>query len=202
MPAKIAPLTKKQLTAYFQPYREAFPEWAVEHDVVLTRTCGPLKQTIHFQALRSGAYRPSHAIDILVPVPDGCSILHRHLDCKHREVLPREHSAKWPLVLKAMEEQFVPSIRNPLNVADALRLGEEEAERDCIANINYMTGLAALNAYIGNIERALHWCSRVEERATSIGRPLGDWEIRKRRYAVSLQQALKAGEEREFLTNV
>src|SRR6267142_2839700 len=104
MSVKIIPLTKKQLVEYFQPYREAFPDWAVEHDVTLTRTHGPLKQAIHFQAVRSGAYRPSHAIDISMRVPDGCSILHKHLDVKHREVLPREHATKWPLVLKAMEE--------------------------------------------------------------------------------------------------
>ena len=32
MPVKIAPLTKKQLVEYFQPYREAFTDWAVEYD--------------------------------------------------------------------------------------------------------------------------------------------------------------------------
>jgi hypothetical protein len=200
MPVKIAPLTKKQLIAYFQPYREAFADWTVEHDVMLTRTHGPLRQAIHFQALRSGAYRPSHAIDILVPVPDGCSILHKHLDVKHREVLPREHPAKWPLVLKAMEEQFLPPVRKPLDAPETLRFGEEEAERDRIDNINYMTGLAVLNAYLRNAERALYWCGRIEKRAAHMGRQLGDWEIRKRRYALELQQGIEVGKDREFLT--
>ena len=168
---------------------------------MLTRTHGPLKQAIHFQSLRSGAYRPSHAINILTRVPDGCSILHRHLDVKHREVLPREHATKWPLVLKAMEEQFLPSIRKPLDVAETLRLAEEEADRDRIDNINYSTGLAVLSAYLGNTERALYWCGRVEETATHIGRPLGDWETRKRHYALELQQAVKLGKSTgEFLS--
>ena len=200
MPVKIVPLTKKQLVEYFQPYREAFPDWGVEHDLLLTRTHGPLKQAIHFQALRSGAYRPSNAIDILMRVPDGCSVLHKHLDVKHREVLAREHATKWPLVLKAMEEQFLPSIRKPLDVAETLRLTEEEADRDRIDNINYSTGLAVLNAYLGKVERAIYWCGRVEETATHLGRPLGDWETRKRRYVLELQQAVKAGKEREFLS--
>jgi hypothetical protein len=200
MAVKIVSLTKKQLVEFFQPYKEAFPDWAVEHDVTLTRTHGPVKQAIHFQALRSGAYRPSHAVDILLRVPDGCSILHKHLDVRHREVLPRDHATKWPLVLKAMEEQFAPSIRQPLDVTETLRLAEEEAARDRIDNINYSTGLAVLNAYFGHTERALYWCGRVEETAANLGRPLGDWEVRKRRYALELQQAVKTGKEQEFLS--
>ena len=100
----------------------------------------------------------------------------------------------------AMEEQFLPSIRKPLDVAETLRLTEEEADRDRIDNINYSTGLAVLNAYLGKVERAIYWCGRVEETATHLGRPLGDWETRKRRYVLELQQAVKAGKEREFLS--
>lgn len=200
MAVKIVPLTKKQLVGYFQPYRDALPDWGTEYDVMLTRTHGPLRQAIHFQALRSGAYRPSHAVDILVRVPDGCSILHRHLDVKHREVLPRDHAAKWPLVLRAMEEQFLPPIRKPLDVAEVLRLAEAETDRDHIANINYLTGLTVLNAYLGKAERAIFWCGRVEETAAHLGRPLGDWETRKRCFILDLQQAIKAGKEQEFLS--
>jgi len=44
-----------------------------------------------------------------------------------------------------MEEQFLPPVRKPLDAPETLRFGEEEAERDRIDNINYMTGLAVLN---------------------------------------------------------
>jgi hypothetical protein len=199
MAIKITPLTKRQLVEYFQVYREAFPDWAVEHDVMLTRTHGPIKQLIDFQAQRSGAYRPSGGVRILLPIPDGCSILHQYLDVKHREILPREHPSKWPLVLKAMEEQFVPPIRKPLDVAETLRFGEEEAIRDRIDNMNYTMGLAAINAYLGNAERAIYWCHRVEERAANMGRPLADWEIRKKDFAHELREALEAGHEGELL---
>ena len=99
-----------------------------------------------------------------------------------------------------MEEQFVPSIRKPLDAAETLRLAEEEAERDRIHNINYSTGLAVLNAHLGNTERALYWCGRVEETAAHLGRPLGDWETRKRCYSLDLQRAVSAGKERDFLS--
>lgn len=200
MAVKIVPLTKRQLIGYFQSYRDALPDWAVEHDVTLTRTFGPLKQVIYFEALRSGAYRPGHSVDIMLRVPDGCSILHKDLDIKHRQVLPREHVAKWPLVLKAMEEQFEPSICQPLDVAETLRLAEEQVARHRIDNINYLTGLAVLNLYLEHTVRALYWCGRIEETAANLGRPLGNWEVLKRQYALDMQQAMKKGKEREFLS--
>jgi hypothetical protein len=193
MALKIVRLTKRQLIEFLQPYREAFPDWAVGHDVMLTRSNGPLKQSINFQTLGSGAYRPSQAINILLPVPDGCTVLHRFLDVKHREVLARQHAAKWPLVLKAMEEQFMPPIREPLEVVRTLRMAEAGADRDQIDNISYTTALAALNAYVGNVERSLYWCDRVEQRAAHLGRPIANWETRKKCYIVELRQALKAG---------
>lgn len=55
MAIKITPLTKRQLVGYFNDYRLAFPDWRVEHDVVLARSHGPVEQRISFEALRSGA---------------------------------------------------------------------------------------------------------------------------------------------------
>lgn len=199
--ATYRPLTKKEMKELFEPYRQAFPDWEVEHDVMLTRKHGPLRQAIDFQCLRYAAYRPAHSVDILINIPDGCSLLHQYLDGKHQVVERRQHPTKWPEVLTAMEEQFRPSIRKPLDVAETLRLAEEEAERDRIDKINYSTGLAVLNAYVGNAERALYWCARVEERAANLGRPLGDWEIRKREYSLALQQAIRAEQVHGFLTS-
>lgn len=197
----IEPLTKTQLVEYFQVYRNAFPDWTVEHDVVLTRVHVPLRQSIDFQALRSGAYRPSCAITLLLRIPDGCAILDfQHLDVKHREVFPREHLSKWSLVLKAMEEQFVPPIRKPLDVMETLQLAEKQVKGHAeTININYSTGLAALNAYLGNAQRALYWCDQIENRAASLGRGLGDWEVRKLQFTRDLRQAIELGIGREFL---
>jgi hypothetical protein len=203
MPIKITPLTKKQLIDYFHVYRAAFPDWVVEHDVVLTRVHGPLKQNIAFEALRSGAYRPSCGIDILLRIPDGCGILDQFLDVKHRQVLPREHATKWPLVLKAMEEQFMPPIRKPLEVTETLELAEDvvRLNPDNI-NINFSTALAALNAYLGDAQRALYWCDRVAESAANKSRGLADWEARKTKFIRELRQSIEDGKEREFLVAV
>ena len=88
MAIKITALTKRQLVGYFDDYRDAFPGWNVEHDVDFARTQGPVKQHVALEALRSGTYRPSCSVEILVT--PGVPVLTRFLDIKHREVLPRE----------------------------------------------------------------------------------------------------------------
>lgn len=198
MPFKV--MTKGQMAECFMVYREAFRDWNVEHELVLTRVNAPIKQMISFQALRSGEYRPTCTIAILLSIPDGCRIFDQHLDIKHRQVSLREHSTKWPHVLKAMEQQFLPLIRKPLHTVETLRLAEEEADRKRIDNINYTTGLAALNAYVGNAKRAQHWCDQVEERFTNLGREPAEWESRKAQFVRKLRQAIEAGSEQDFLT--
>src|SRR2546426_8957898 len=137
MPVKIKPLTKQQLFEYSKVYRDAFPDWAVENEVVLVRLQGPIKQCIAFEALRGGAYRPSSSVE--VSVSDGVRILFSFLDIKNREILPRDYLVKWPRIVKAMEEQFRPPIRRPLDVAEVLRLGEQEVARDQIENVNHFS---------------------------------------------------------------
>lgn len=198
MAVQIKPLTKTQLVGYFNAYREKFPEWDVESDVVLVRAVGPIKQRIAFEALRSGAYRPSCSVNVIDP-PDGAQVLFRFLDIKHREVLPREHAAKFSLVLKAMEEQFQPGVRNSLDVAEVLKLAEEEVARDRIENVNHSCALATLNAYLGNTERALWWCDRLEAQLANLGRDPADWELRKRDFTRQLRNAVHRGETHAFL---
>lgn len=98
-----------------------------------------------------------------------------------------------------MEQQFLPPIRKPLDAVETLRFVEGEAERKRIDNINYMTGLAALNAYIGNSKRAQHWCDQVKERLANLGREPAEWEFRKAQFTRELRQAIDAGSEQDFL---
>lgn len=197
MAVKIKPLTKTELVRLFQDYRAAFADWSVEHDVVLVRSQGPLKQHIAFEALRSGAYRPSCSVQVLV-APD-VRLLAQFLDIKHREVLPREHGVKTPRVVAAMDSQFLPLVRRPLVVEEVLRLAEEEVVRDRIEKLHYSTGLAALNAYVGNIDRALWWCDRVPTQISALGRTPAEWEQRQETFASELRHAIQHGEARAFL---
>ena len=197
MSIKITPMTKRQLIGFFNEYRGNFPGWDVEHDLVFVRSEGLVKQHIAFEALRSGAYRPSCSVEVLAT--PGARVLHRFLNIKHREVLPREHATKRSLVLEAMEDQFQPSIRGPLNVAEVLRLTEEEVIRDKIDNINYSVALAALNAYVGNLDRATRWCDQVSIQLAETKREPADWEREYVIYTQQLRQAIIHGQEQAFL---
>ena len=201
MSVSVKPLTKAELIDYFQVYRNAFPDWAVEHQVVLVRSHALIRQSIAFEALRSGAYRPSCSIHVAGP-PDGSQLLFSFLDIKHRDVRRREHDTKWPLMITAMEEQFLPPIRKSLDIEHVLWLSEKEVVQDSVDHINHSTGLAVLNAYVGNAQRALYWCDRVEKRATALGSQLAAWEIRKRLFTSELRRAIEAGKDREYLSRI
>ena len=198
MAIKNRPLTKSQLVGYFQDYREAFPDWEVEHDVVLSRRQGPIKQMIGFQALRSGAYRTSCWVAVQGTI-EHCNVLNQWLDIKHRDILPHEHLAKRPLVLRAMEEQFLPSICKPLDIGEVLQLAEEEVIRDKINKTNYSVALAALNAHVGNFDRAMWWCDQVPVQLANLGREPADWERVHEGYAKQLREAILCGRVGPFL---
>lgn len=197
MPVRLKPLTRAQLVGFFKDYRDAFPEWSVERDVVLFRAVGPIKQVIAFEALRSGAYRPSHGVRVAGP-PGGGQILFQFLDIRHREVSPREHAAQWPLVVQAMEEQFVPPIRRPLDLGEVLRHGGEEATGDG-ANSVTLSSLAALSAHLEEFDQSLAWCDRSSSRLAGMGRELADGESRLVRFNEQLREAIQSGRAGEFL---
>ncbi len=194
------PLKNSELVKYFRVYRDALPDWNVEHKVVLTRSAGPISQHIPFQALRSGAYRPSCTIWVVGP-PDGAQLLHQFLRHPLEQVSRRQHETKWPLVIKAMEGQFVPAIREPLDIVEVLRLAEEEAEKHGIENMNYLNGLATLNVHVGNMDHAIEWCNRAEGRLDTIGREPADWEQDHARFARQLRDAIHGGRGLAFLAD-
>ena len=176
-------LTKAQLIGYFNDYRSEFPDWAVEHEVVLVRALGPIRQHIAFERLSIGAYRPMCSIHVIGP-PGGAQLLPRFLDVKHREVSPRQHAAMWRPVLKAMEEQFVPPVRKPLELAEVLALAEDNVMRYGIGSVNCLCALATLNAHArqaGTCSVVVQWAGAVDR--SSWARPCGLGNTESRLYA-------------------
>lgn len=191
-------LTKSQLVAYFKDYREAFPEWSVENELVLYRSAGLVKQIITLEDLRSGGYRPLHYVNFPGP-PNRGQLLYGFLSVRYRQIRPREHIAKWPLVVKAMEEEFLPPVREPLDPAQVLRYAEEKVTRPETENANVLASLAVLSVYLGDSDRALKWCDRSISRLANIGRDLAAWEMQLASFNQRLRQAVQAGSAREFL---
>ena len=121
------------------------------------------------------------------------------LDVKHREVSRREHAEEWPKVLRAIEEQFVPDVRKPLDIVEVLQLAEEEASKG--ANGRYLNGVAALSAYVGQDDRAIEWCNRAEASFNEFGQatPCPDWMLKQADFTRSLREAIQNGRGKEFL---
>jgi hypothetical protein len=190
------PPTKTQLAGYFGDYRAAFPEWEVRHGVALMRSNGVVSQHISFEALRSGGYRPTCAVYVL-GVPDA-QVLARFLTPKYRQVMPREHESSFLHICRAMEDQFLPAIRQPLDTANVLDLAEQEVARDRIDSTNYSVALATLSARTGRMDRAEWWCDRVPEQLALLGRPPADWQLRHVEYARRLRDAIRQRRTDEF----
>ena len=188
----IKPLTKSELSEIVAFYGKAFPDWQIMEGERLTRSNGPLLQQIGFEALRSGAYRPSTAVRVLIA--PNVVLLPQYLDLRHREVFPKEHLSKWERVVQAIEQQFKPSVRAPLDIQEVINLCTQSTN----GSANDMCGLAALNAYIGNSTAALEWCGKLDEKFLAIGRSLEEWELRYLNYSKELTASIRAGKEEIF----
>lgn len=193
---KYAPVTKKQLRSIVADYASMFPDWEpFANGLAFVRSNGPIQQMIWFQDMRA-YYRPTHGISSLVLPNAHIRMLPQVLDVKHREVEVSWHERKWRNTLKAMEEQFKPNIRKPLDIADILALCEVEARRNAT---NDLTMLAILYAWLGHEAQALDCCRRMQHCPLPQLAPMPDWEEAMRAFGTELANAIKAGRAMQFL---
>lgn len=184
---KYAPITKAQLKVVVSDYLEAFPDWEIIPDgTAFVRTLGPVRQMIWFQKMGSAAYRPTHVVNSTV-LPT-LRMLHQLLDVKHREVEVRWHERKLPATLAAMEQQFKPGIRKPLDIAEVLALCERDARLDAT---NDLVMLAILYAWLDRKLEALDCCERVPHCPLPTLAAMPDWERTMRAFAGELADAIR-----------
>jgi hypothetical protein len=194
------PLSKRELDEFFQVYRDAFPEWEADAPYALSRSRGPITQVIGFESLSYGAYRPTCGVVVVGPPDGGSTLLPQMLDVKHRQIERRQHQSEWPKILRAIEDQFVPDVRRPLDVADVLSLAEKEASGG-VANLRYLNGLAVLSVYAGHDDRAIKWCDRAEASSSRVRRTSWpDWMVKQVAFARELREAIRTGRANELLT--
>lgn len=189
----IKPLTKKQLAEIVECYATAFSDWEIVKGQVFARSSGPICQLVGIEVLRSGAYRPWSGIRA-IPLAD-VRMLHQFLDIKHVQILPRQHPLMWQSVVAAMNEQFRPQIRQPLDLREIKGLCEQVVR----PTTNDLCMMAILCASIGENQQALSCCDRMEQVGppTLASRP--DWERGHRDFGRKLRHAIEAGDERQFL---
>lgn len=196
---KYTPMTKGQLKTVVSEYAARFPEWTIFVDgTAFVRRSGPIQQMIWFQKMSSAAYRPTHGIGSLVLPEAHIRMLPQVLDVRHREVEHRWHDRKFTDTLAAMEEQFRPDIRKPLDVSDVLALCEAEAAV-MPDTTNNMTMLAILYAWLGRDTQALECCERMQHCPLPKLAPMPEWEEVMRTFGRNLAKAAQAGSAREFL---
>jgi hypothetical protein len=194
---RYAPMTKAQLKSVIADYAARFPDWELVHDgMAFVRGSGPIRQMIWFQKMSSAAYRPTHVINTsALPMP---RMLTQIMDVKHREVEYRLHEQKFANTLAAMEQQFQPDIRKPLDIAEVLALCEAEAGAMPDAT-NNITMLAILSAWLDRKAEALDYCERMQHCPLPMLAPMLEWENTMRTFGRALAKAVGAGTAREFL---
>lgn len=196
---KYTPITKAQLKEVVAQYAAHFPDWVMFVDgTAFVRRQGPIQQVIWFQKMSSAAYRPTHGIRSLVMPEAFIRMLPQMLDVRHREVEHRCHERKFAATLAAMEQQFRPDVRKPLDIAEVLALCETEAAAmpDTTSN---MAMLAILNAWLGRDAAALNRCERMQHCPLPTLAPVPGWEAAMRAFGCDLARAVEVGTARAFL---
>jgi hypothetical protein len=193
--AKYKPMTQKQLKEIVADYASTFPNWeGLSNGSGFSRNVGPIRQIIWFQKMNYAAYRPTHVMNVTaLPMP---RMLHQLLDVKHQTTEYSRHERDWRDVLAAMEQQFKPDIRRPLDVVEVLTLCETEARRD---TTNDLAILAILHAWLGHDTEARAYCERMQRGSLPMIAPIPEWEEAMRSFGDDLAKAVDVGTAREFL---
>lgn len=174
-------------------YSDLFTEWSFSDSLHFFRVSGAVFQQVWFENVSSGAYRPASGLRILV-APES-KMLHQFLDSKNREILPREHSGVSLRVAQAMNEQFIPEIRKPLDPLEACEFCENTAAH----RINDAHAMSGLYAYLGNDEKASEWLDMLDSLLLTRINDLMEWERNRMEYGSRLRECLKMNGTKDFL---
>ncbi|MCP4247701.1 MAG: hypothetical protein GY778_11685 [bacterium] len=181
-----------ELKPLLQDYHKIIPEWDIHKSDTLFRAVGPALQLVYFERSASRTYRPMACVRILA-APGGGG-LDRHLE----PVRLRAHSYMLPKMIEAMRHEIVPSIESPLEPNEVLDL----CEREAIPKSPEAYSLAALNAYLGDEQRALYWCGRFLELVAQAPYGWAEWDVERGDFLKILEGWIMAGEVREQLDKV
>jgi hypothetical protein len=186
-------ITNKELRDVVADYAAAFSNWSF-HETSFVREHGPIRQTVWFEALRTGAYRPNHGISVVaLPL---IRMLPQMLDIRHREVKLSQHKLHRAGIITAMKEQFKPDISKPLDMGEVLALCEGQV-RD---TTNDLAMLAVLYAWQGRSAEALDCCFRMQSCAPPALAPIPELELQIKSLGRSIANAIQAGTIRELLS--
>lgn len=207
-------LSRKQGDQFLVDYATAFPDWmryADEFCLGLWRACGPARQNIWFGATSIGTYRLSHDVSVFIPplrasgnempwVAMLPQLMGHQVGLRLQHIRASEHSARWREAVSAIEQQFRPDIRKPLDLKEITSLCEAE-EREWSQNDLVM--MAILYAWQGERDEARQRCIRLQSVPAPHEVPeMVAWHHEMLAFGLSLLRAIEAGTEHEFLEPV
>lgn len=207
-------LSRKQGDQFLQDYATAFPDWsryADESFLGLWRSCGPARQNIWLNATSVGTYRLFHDVSIFVPplragndqkpwVGMLPQLMGQQIGARLQDIRASEHATRWREAVQAIESQFRPEIRKPLDLAEITSLCETE-EREWSQNDLLM--MAILYAWQGERDKARQRCIRLQSVPAPHEVPeMVRWHHELLGFGMSLLKAVEAGMERQFLEPV
>jgi hypothetical protein len=185
----MARITTKQLKEVVADYAATFEGWRSFQGTAFVREHGPVQQMVWFDTPSTGQYRAICVIS--ASMLEWVRMPAQWLDLRHRPTL-KQHPGRKAEIATAMEQQFRPSIRHPIDIVEVLRLCESEARE----TVNDWAMLAILNAWLGRQDQALSYCSRVQSGSPLVVTPL-DPEIKS--FCDSLAGAVTRGTAPDFL---
>ncbi|MFZ2642102.1 MAG: hypothetical protein WA117_13975 [Verrucomicrobiia bacterium] len=160
-------LTASQLAPMVADYHSAFPQLQLYGDDMLYRMGGLMAQSIWFDRLRTGAYRPTCRVHVLVApsAQGGTVVLPQFLSIKVREITPQVHQRLLPEVVGALKSEILLPLDKPL---DELAVAELLSNRSSGRPANAYA-LACLLAALGRSEEAHHWIGEYRTAIASLG---------------------------------
>lgn len=164
-----ARLTSKEIGSIVRDYQAHLSGWEIVGGDTLLRTTGPIAQSIWFDRLRTGVYRPTARIHVLA-APDemgGTVVLPQFLGVKHKEISAQAHMKQLPAVVEALCNEVVPTIDKPL---DANVVAELAATRSHGRPAGAYA-VACLFAALGRVAEARRWMAEYHSALSSVGLP-------------------------------
>lgn len=207
-------LSRERGKQFLLDYATVFPNWGRYEDefsLGLWRSFGPLRQNIWFGATSIGTYRLSHDVTVFVPPLSTVNdqypwvgmlpqLMGHQVGSRLQDLRASEHATRWREAVSAIEQQFSPDIRKPLDLPEIISLCETE-ERPWSQNDLVM--MAVLYAWQGEGDKAMQRCIRLQSVPVPHEVPeMVEWHHEMLAFGMGLLKAIEAGTEREFLEPV
>ncbi len=186
-------IKKTELKRIVDSYEAIFQGWERISGDAFFRASGPFAQQIWFEDLSGGDYRPANSVTTLF---DGCYGASAQFlttpGC--REISPLDHERKFAKVCDAIMTQFNPSVAQPFDEYEAMRIFEAFGTD----RIKFASPLAYLCAYYGDLNKATSLIATVRNLAKN-NLKLYDWEVTLVNAIESLAIEIGNGSQEAFL---